>query len=267
MVLLYFLCEFVGGKVSRKVRETRKREWKPRPPGTAPQGTALAMMGVGIGLPLATEAWFQWRESSAREQLSWTLDLDFSSARLVQEEIPEKVREVLNFNYGLRCVYEIGLGQDLDLYFYGYSGEDKMQSVSSYGHRPDICMTSQGSRQIGEEAPLTVQISPALELTLRHFLFETPGREGGESEYPQVFWLVWEKKNMGITAERLDSLDYRTQLEMLWAGRRDYERQVLLISLRNVSSDAAARRHVRTFLREHVKILGPGGASADLATP
>jgi exosortase len=257
IVLLYFLCEFFGGKVSKKVRETRKAGWSDEGRRPAPRAIAAAMLAVGIGLPLATEGWFRWREESSAARASWTLDLDFSSPRLRQVEIPEKVREVLNYNYGLRCLYEAGLGQELDLYFYGYTGEDKMQSVSSYGHRPDICMTSQGARAIGEEAPLTVEIRPGFELTLRHFKFETPGRNGEEPEFPQVFWLVWERRNMGIEADRLDSLDYRTQLEMLWAGRRDYARQVLLISLRHVHSEAAARRHVRAFLRDHVKVEEP----------
>jgi len=263
VVLLYFLCEWLGGKVRKRVRETRKRDWPAEFAGRAPRWLAFVLIGTGIGLPLVTEAWFRWRESDAVEQISWTLDLDFSSPRLAQVEIPEKVREILNYDYGLRCVYESGLGQDLEVYFYGYTGENKMQSVASYGHRPDICMTSQGARAIGEEPPLPVTISPELELDLRHFKFESPGRDGGEAQYPQVFFLVWEKRNMGIAAKDLDALDYETQLRQLWAGRRDYERQVLLISLREAANAQTARRHVRRFLREHVRVIG--GASPDEA--
>ena len=255
IVLLYFLCEWFGGKVSKKVRDTPKNHWPADAKRVGPAWIAWAAVAVGIGLPLASEGWFRWRESTAEQLPSWTVELDYHSPRVRQLEIPEKVRTVLNFNYGVRCVYESGLGQDLDFYFYGYTGEDKMQSVASYGHRPDICMTSQGARQVGEEAPLTIEVAPGLDLTLRHFLFESAARDGTESEFLQVFWMVWEKRNMGFDASELDALNYRTQVEMLWAGRRDYERQVILVSMRNVDSTATARRKVRAFLTEHIKVL------------
>lgn len=260
VVLLYFLCEWTGGKISKKVRETSKRSWPTDTRSVGPRWIAWTAIAVGCGLPVATEAWFRWHESHTAEQPSWTLQLDYDSPRVQQIEIPEKVRTVLNYNYGLRCIYESGLGQNLDLYFYGYSGEDKMRSVASYGHRPDICMTSQGARQTGEEPPLAVQITPELELNLRHFLFEMPARDGFEAENLQVFWMVWEKRNMGFESSKLDSLNYQTQLEMLWAGRRNYERQVLLISMRDSTSTASARRKIRAFLSEHIKVLGETAA-------
>ncbi len=254
VVLLYFLCEWFGGH--EKPRVARQDAFPAMARWQAPRRLAAVMTAFAILTPLGAESWFRWRESLTSPSAEWTLKLDHQDDRLDELEMPEQVRSVLNFNYGVRAGYEIGMSESMELYFYGYTGEDKMQSVSSYGHRPDICMTASGAREIGEERPLRVEIGADLVLDFRHFRFEN-NRRSEDSPIPiQVFWLVWEKRNMGIPPEQLDSLHYATQMRMLWAGRRDYERQVLLLAVNNTSSVTRARRIARQFLQEHIEVSG-----------
>lgn len=255
VLLMYFLCEWLGNRSheGRPGNSDRQAVKLREAPGLAALPAFLA--ATAIAIPLGVEGWFRWRESQAMPKPSWTVQLDHGSPRVSELEMPDAVRSVLNFNYGMRARYEVGLGQDLELYFYGYTGEDKMQSVASYGHRPDICMTASGARAVGEEDYLEVEVVPGLVLKLKHFRFESD-RSAAEAVPIQVFWLVWEKRNMDVDPELLDSLHYPTQLRMLWAGRRDYERQVLLLAFRDMDSGLRARRLVRQFLQEHVVAEG-----------
>ena len=260
ILILYFACEWLGGKVEGLRGETPKRGLGARLSGRGPRWLAGVMILGAIAQPLATDAWFAYREREEPLRPDWTLQLDYASPHVEQRPIPKEVSKILNFDYGQRAVYGLGLGRMLEVYYYGHTGNDKMASVASYGHRPDICMTAAGARQVGSGSILEVEIDDELTLPLEHFIFESTDEDG--NLYPiQVFWLVWERRNYGVEASRLDSLDYGTQFEMLWKGRRDYARKVILVSVLDEDSEIRARRDVRRFLSEFL-VRVPTGEEA-----
>jgi hypothetical protein len=123
-----------------------------------------------------------------------------------------------------------------------------LESVSSYGHSPLICMEAIGATKVKEFPDLL--LSPgSLTIPMKHYLFEL-NRTGDRIH---VFWVVWEKRNQGVSPEELAELNYSTQLIQLAKGRRDFSRKVVLLSTYGIESEARSREIVTELLNQWIQ--------------
>jgi exosortase len=250
MILIYAIIELLNAgadagraKAPDPIAALRE-DWKAPP---LPKRAALFVV-FPLLLALMVEGWFQYHEARTRERLDWSLALPDAEDQSVQyAEIHPQISGLLGYDYGHRFFYRLGSRAGCEVYFYGYEPDNKLASVSSYGHSPAICMESIGATILRQFEDLQVE-NGELELNLDHYLFEL---SDGKSRL-HVFWVVWENRNMNIDPEDLASLDYRTQWIQLSKGRRDFSRKVLLISLNGIEKAENARSRVRGLLTDWV---------------
>ena len=162
-------------------------------------------------------------------------------------EYPKSVEDALGFSYGYRFFHPISNSAYIEVYYYGYEEDNKLSSVSSYGHAPTICMEASGANLI-EEYPPTIIETAGLRIPVRHYLFELP-RTGQKLN---VFWTIWENRNMNIAPETLQQLTATAAWVQLRQGRRDFSRKVLLTSIAGINDPQAARRQMEQLLRDWV---------------
>lgn len=210
---------------------------------------AMALFAV---MPLLAyslvEGWFLWHEKEDGGNPDWSLQApDPSDPAIRYLEIHPQISGVLGYSYGQRFLYRPSSRLGYEVYYYGYEADNKLASVSSYGHSPTICMEAVGASMIEEYPTLFVDIGP-VSLPLRHFLFQLDKGKGRL----HVFWVVWEKRNQGIPPEQLASLDYMTQVQQLLRGRRDFSRKVLLLSASGVREETDVRQNIQDLLAEWV---------------
>jgi exosortase len=216
------------------------RQWS----ATASRPGLATFVAAPVLVFLIVEGWFRYHEWTAPERRGWELSLpaeedpDYHYA-----EIHESVSSLLGYSYGHRFFHPLSDDVFTEVYYYGYTEDNKLASVSSYGHSPAICMEAVGAIMLEEFDPLMVNAGD-LRIPIRHYLFRLP--RAGEDIH--VFWIVWEFRNMDIDPEQLAELDYGAQLVQLMRGRRDFSRKVLLTSLRGIQDpDRAPQRHPPPF--------------------
>lgn len=195
----------------------------------------------------SVESWFLYHESQRPAGREWRLILPDPSDTSVQiKEIHPQIEAALGYDYGHRFFKNIRGRLWCEVYYYGYTPENKLSSVSSYGHAPTICMEATGASMERQFEDLILPIEGGPSLSMRHYLF----RLRDDASRLHVFWTVWERRNMDIENERLQSLDYRTQLVQLMKGRRDFSRKVLLLSLPGMANEEQARDTIRDLLKD-----------------
>lgn len=203
---------------------------------------------IALAYFMMVEGWFQYHEMKAPADRGWKLEMpveDDSTTRYL--EIHKQVSSLLGYSFGHRFQHMIERKSGVEVYYYGYTDENKLSSVSSYGHSPAICMESIGAKLIEELDPLMLE-KGSLHIPVKHYLFELPK----DNYQMHVFWIVWENRNMDIPPEYLTDLDYRAQLIQLLHGRRDFSRKVLLLSYFGSTDSAVARESVHGVLQDWV---------------
>lgn len=165
-------------------------------------------------------------------------------------DMDEEIREILMCDFSEEVTLQWRNGLQANLTHYGYTGEDRMASVSSFGHSPKVCMTSIGARLLEEKPPMTVELK-GIPWQLQHYAFGFDRPAG--REVVQVFWLVWEAQQMGVAAEELGSLSWRNQWQLVLNGRRHFGRQVILIYFRGDHSEDVLRGEVQQLLARIVR--------------
>ncbi len=251
MVVIYAAIELLnlGGSDKPPPQEMDPKiilgHWKNSQSSTAAIGyLLLPLMVFSI-----VEGWFRFHELRAPEQTRWEIQLpDPSDPDYAYGEISQRVNGILGYSYGHRFTHFLFNQTYIDLYYYGYTDENKLSSVSSYGHSPTICMQGNGAVLVEEIEPMFIEVAD-LRIPFRHYLFEQP--QTGLKLH--VFWCVWENRNMNISHEDLQSLNYRTQWVQLRKGRRDFSRQVVLASLVGVDASAQARREFRRLMGDWIR--------------
>ena len=190
---------------------------------------------------------------SYREQTTPALpELSVAWARaevksLEGEPVDEAIRDILQFDFGQSFRLEWTDGLQASITHYGYTGEDKLASVSSFGHSPEICLTSIGGRHAETNPPLKVTLHDRPWLVSHFdFLFTRNGRQ----DLMQVFWLVWEPRHMGVRASELESLHWGNQYDLVVSGRRNFKRQVILIRFISNRPDEVLRTRVSELLKQ-----------------
>lgn len=207
-------------------------------------GTLAVLVGT------TKEGWFRYHEARAEPLPSWRIEWP-SPDRMVMRfvDIPDGVANILSFDFGERAQFALPGREGVDVYWYGYTGERPVASVSSYGHSPLVCMQAIGGIFVAERQPLRLQRGPII-LNLNHYLFDVPHPATGRPERVNVFWVVYENRNMGISPEELEHQRFDVLLRLIRAGRRDFSRQVLLVTVANVQSPDRAREVARSLLEE-----------------
>jgi exosortase len=255
MVIIYAVIELlnIGGSDAAQSpgfdASGLARKWS----GTASRPALIALVLLPVCAFATVEGWFRYHEWTAPEARAWELTLPGEEDDdYLYADIPESVASLLGYSYGYRFYHRIEEDVIAEIYYYGYTGDNKLASVSSYGHSPAICMEAVGA--IMEEAfdPLIVSTGD-LRIPIQHYLFYLPRSDTRIN----VFWVVWEFRNMDIEPEQLASLDYRMQLTQLLKGRRDFSRKVLLASINGITDPEQARGTLEELLSNWLKPTSP----------
>lgn len=251
MVLIYIVIELcnLGSSGERQSQEVFVRDhikaWRQR--------SLPAVVSVYPLLPVLlfaiVESWFVYHESTQTERKGWAFQLpEKSDPQFQYQDVHTSIQSALGYSYGYNLLHALSPGKGMEIYYYGYEEDNKLASVSSYGHSPAICMEAVGANMIHQFDDLLVRRGN-LTIPVQHYLFQLP--DNGEELH--VFWIVYEYRNMDIPSEQLAELNYQTQWVQLLRGRRDFSRKVLLASLHGVREPDQARRTMRRFLTERIE--------------
>ncbi|MCC5805498.1 MAG: exosortase/archaeosortase family protein [Opitutales bacterium] len=260
IALLYGLCEWIRPRGAGPPEGASAGKESVGPAPESPAHARVWYVGAAVwALTAATvfagkEAWFLYHEERERPQYTWTVqwpERDRLNYRFA--DISDQIKEILTFDYGERIHGILPRGEYIDLYFYGYTGENRMRAVTSYGHQPTVCMTAIGARLVAEHEPVRFERN-GLQLTMNHFKFLLPDPGTGTREEMDVFWTVWERRNMGLDPLRMETITWANQTDLALRGRRDYYRKILLVGMTNADSKASARRSLVSLLEEIVKV-------------
>lgn len=251
MLLIYITIELcnIGSKGERQSQEIYLRShieaWRK---ASAPRLAVLYPI-LPIALFLSVESWFLYHESTAGQRKGWAFQLpDDSNPRFQYRDVHSSISEALGYSYGYNLLHAMPAGNGMEIYYYGYEEDNKLASVSSYGHSPAICMEAVGAVMLRQFDDLLIRRGN-LTIPVSHYLFKLP--DNGQRLH--VFWIVYEYRNMDIAPEDLAELNYKTQWIQLLRGRRDFSRKVLLTSLHGIDDTEQARRVMRRFLTERIE--------------
>ncbi|MGC9451830.1 MAG: exosortase/archaeosortase family protein [Oceanipulchritudo sp.] len=249
MVLIYACIELFnigaqGEGVSRtfSVRELAATLTRIRLPRSAALFPVFPLLLYGV-----VEGWFRYHEARSDLGRSWELVLPANpDPSMEMIRIHPQVEETLGYDYSTSFLKTISRRVWCQVYYYGYTPENKLSSVSSYGHAPTICMRATGAVIEKQFEDLMIPVRGGPTLQLKHYLF----RLGDTGSTLHIFWTVWERRNMDIEPEDLQTLDYRTQWIQLLKGRRDFSRKVLLVSMAGIEGSEEAGRELRGLLSD-----------------
>lgn len=250
MVMIYAAIEVlnIGGSDTRQSQSLDLKAIAAGWAGSAATVRSLGYLLAPLLIYTAVEGWFRWHEMEAPASSGWELALpDPEDPDYRYGVIHDQVQSLLGYSYGYRFYHGLSNTAYVDVYYYGYEEDNKLSSVSSYGHAPTICMESSGARLVEEYEPAIIELDP-LRIPVRHYLFELPQSQNKL----HVFWTVWENRNMDIPPEDLQELNYRTQWIQLRKGRRDFSRQVFLASLAGIEEPSEARRVITGLLQDWI---------------
>lgn len=251
MVLIYATIEMLNKGLSTAKSE-QKLDLKALSQVWANSKMSIRSGVLIVGLPLcfflSVEGWFQYKELMAPPSRDWTFQLPSESDPDYRYlEFHRQVIALLGYSYGYRFQHRINSEFGAEVSFYGYDEDNKLASVSSYGHSPTICMGATGAELVEEFPELFFQAG-TLTVPVKHFLFKIPR----EDYMLHIFWIVWENRNMDIPRESLQSLDYKTQLVQLIHGRRDFSRKIVHLSFFGVTDAKTAREEAEKLLNKWI---------------
>lgn len=253
MVIIYATIELlnIGGSGAQSQALNLRAivdQWK----GSRSRARSLGFVVFPLVAFCVVEGWFRVHEWSAPARRSWALTLpDPEDPAFRYADIHDSVATTLGYSYGHRFLHALEPRGGVEVYYYGYEPDNRLASVSSYGHSPAICMEAVGAIML-EAFPDLIVEAGELRIPVKHYLFELP-----RTRTPlHVFWVVWENRNMDIAPEDLAELNYRTQLIQLMKGRRDFSRKVVLASLRGIEHAEEARAQVERLFSEWVRPTG-----------
>jgi exosortase len=256
MILIYACIELFnfGARGRADTRTLNLEESWQKLGNVRMKGSAMGFALLPLILFLSVEGWFRFHEARAGQGSEWDLVVPSENDPTVEfAEISKEAEGLLGYDYGYRFIKTFSHRVQGEVYFYGYNPENRLSSVSSYGHSPTICMQSSGAFLVEEFSGIVFNMSNGPGIELKHYLFELPG----SGLRMHIFWTVWERRNMDIPLEDLQAFNYRTQWVQLWKGRRDFSRKVLLVSLMGARSDSEARRTLNDLLKESL-VVKPG---------
>ncbi|NDV62339.1 exosortase/archaeosortase family protein [Puniceicoccales bacterium CK1056] len=250
MVLIYACIELlnVGSDESRQSQgvdfQNLVSVWK----ASSFRKSVVWFMVFPVILFVLVEGWFLYHEATAPPESGWSFNLPEEEEGIIRyETIHPQIESALGYGYGSRFLMRFSRTSGGEFYYYGYGPEDKLASVSSYGHSPAICMEAIGATML-KQFPNIVFQKEGLAIPVTHYLFELHSN----NKQLHVFWIVWERRNMDINPEDLKELNYKTQWIQLLKGRRDFSRQVLLASLVGVQDSDEARQTILRLLEEWI---------------
>lgn len=234
------------------------------------QGDSIPLPGKTLGILLVlplfpyglVEGWFRIHEHLKPAISLYSFEPgSISSLNVEPLTIHPRIASVLGYSYGSRLKFDQYQQTTGELYFYGYTPDNKIGSVSSYGHSPLICMEAIGANLVTRFADLDVTLayqpenlknshtgSNTTRLHFSHAFFADSA-----DRKIHVFWQTIEADNKGISPDKLTSLNYLTQFELLKRGRRNFSRQVFLISLHGALPAPQARQLARQIVQESLR--------------
>lgn len=258
MILLIALLTATGSLIPAYLKDDKAHGDRISLPGNT-LWILLALPILPYGL---VEGWFRIHEHWKPPTLLYSFEPErIASLKIQALDIHPRIASVLGYSYGSRFKINQSREATGELYFYGYNPDNKIGSVSSYGHSPLICMEAIGAKLETRFPALNVTtashqehlnnsnpVSDDTRLRLSHALFADPA-----DRKIHVFWQTIEADNKGIAPDKLAGLNYLTQLELLKRGRRNFSRQVLLLSLNGALPAPEARRLARQIVQESLR--------------
>jgi exosortase len=196
----------------------------------------------------AVQSYYFVRESSHDPLPELVVDWERAQVRsIVRNPVPPVVANALQYDFGEQLELHWADGLTALVTYYGYTGENRMATITSFAHSPEICLTGLGGELSGEKPPLAIELNgrPA---KVEHYDFVFPRRSGQQSL--QVFWLVWQPRDIGVEAGELASLNWPAQWAMVMSGRRVAQREVIFIRFNGEHPDEVVRARVRELFSQ-----------------
>lgn len=259
-LLLFLFGEGLNRLQGRTPPPERAVQWK-QPSARLTLALAGMVAGAFLLAEASVEGYYRWQESRTQALPELALQWDEARSLSVQSApIPEAVQDVLKYDYGTQVHLSWDDGLTASALHYGYTGDNKIDSVSSFGHSPEICVTAMGGRLVSRKEPLELLLN-GIPWQMEHLEFAFGSPDQAIPATMQVFWLVWEPHNMGVAAAELKSLSWRNQLKLVRHGRRDFRRQVFLIQFPEARPDPLLRNRLEVLLSQISRAASPGAGS------
>lgn len=208
-----------------------------------PQGQQFVflMLAVILGFLVpeaAIRSYYNWRDSSREPfpplEFQWP---DDGSLVRTEVEVPKGTRDLLRYEFGQQLELRWQSGLEATLVHYGYRGDNRITSVASGQHRPDVCMIAIGGSKTSNKPYLPISIK-GMDWQVNHsqFVFD----QYAPSRNVQVFYLIWQRREVGKRSSGL--LDLKNRLALIKEGRRSFAREIVLVYFQGDYGDEYVRR-------------------------
>jgi len=256
-LLLFGLAELISRADEEKSPESETVLNIHSPPGRWTWGSVLLIAAGFLLTEGVVEAYYRYHEWQTKPlpdiAIEWPED---GSITEIPIGLPERTIKALRCDFSSKSEVRFANGMDAMVVFYGYTGEDLPASVAGYSHSPIHCIGGSGARLLEEKAPLEVGIE-GIPWRVSHyvFAFDLPD---GKKKLGQVFWMVWEPRQMGVSAEFLQTRKFwSTRWAAVLSGRRDFSRQILMMYVIGDYSDAFIRDQFTNLVNRIVILKYP----------
>jgi exosortase len=238
--------------VARGHREAVSSQW------SVVSGPRAFMLVLGFWTLLilaATELWYRSHAIKDEGVYHWSVSLPTNNPSFKTVEMAPRSVKILKTDVAATGSWREADGSDWSAYFFRWNPRSVQTVFRSRLHRPEVCLSAAGLREIGDSTVVVFDIS-TLKIPFRKYTFEAEGK------VLHVFFSQWEdgfEQQAGMRgskqADRLQSVSH---------GRRRVGQQTLELVLRGYGSLQAAEDAVRKRLPDLIQAGGrPSRTTAD----
>jgi exosortase len=236
VVLVTTLLLIVG--LAHLLRRPQPNQPLPEPqrasPNVLPLRATAGVLAWILAAEVSTELWYRLHESNAVENSHWSAVWPGGPDHTATVPIDSTVLAMLRCNVGKAGVWEDGIGNRWQAYFFRWSaGRNSAQLASA--HTPDICLRGVGYELTSDIGVQNLSL-PNLELPFRQYVFTK-----GHTQL-HVFYCRWEDQRLAQLQPAVLREDgsQLSRLEAVRAGRRHLGQQVLEITVNGPATSEAA---------------------------
>jgi hypothetical protein len=213
----------------------------------APSGLLVAVIVWLLGIEVAAEAWYRFREGERSHSILWSIRWPEESNGFRFESVPEEARSILRYTDGDSAVIEWPGGLKWQLFFFRWE-PGKASAQLATMHRPEICLPAAGFKFVSKIADTEIEAGGAA-FSFDGSIFEADGSQ------MYIFRCLWEDQPaLGLSQSRRFDLSVMGRLKSSWYGRRNLGQKLLQVGIVGAKSEEEARAELRTRLPALVEV-------------
>jgi exosortase/archaeosortase family protein len=213
-----------------------------------PQGFLLSLGLWSILCLLATEVWYRSHDRPDSGFFRWTVAMPQNNTTYQKIELPPRTLKLLSFDEGASGKWTED-SVEWSTHFFRWKPRSVQAVITSRIHRPEVCLTASGLRQVSESELVWLD-APPLKIPFRKYVFEAEGRR------LYVFFCQLEsgtERQTGLAGSKQAG-----RLQVVLKGQRLVGQQTLEIILTGCDSLDQAEQELQRRLPQLIEPATPG---------